>query len=70
MVGKTKDMDDFRPKMASKIIVSIIFILVLIIPIAMQMEAEQPAERKENAEAKAYAIIFCQPLHLQGHRFL
>ena len=56
MAGKTKDMDDFKPKMASKIIVSIIFILVLIIPIAMQMEAEQPAERKENAEAKAYAL--------------
>lgn len=55
-MGNPAEKESFRPKLASQIIVSIVFIIILIIPIAMQMDAEAPAEKKDNAEARNYAM--------------
>ena len=55
-MGKTAEKEEFRPKLASQIVVSIVFIVILIFPIAMQIDADSPAENTDNADARAYAM--------------
>lgn len=48
----------FKPSVAIQVLVSIVFIATLIIPIYLQLRAEAPVARKENSEAKAYAMEY------------
>ncbi len=57
-MGKITEGANYRPSMVVKITVTLIFIVILIIPIYLQMEAETPSARKDNSEAKSYAMDY------------
>jgi hypothetical protein len=57
-VANNSQHQTFRPSLAAKVFVTLVFALSLAIPILLQSEADAPKPQKEVSEVRAYALEY------------